>query len=138
MNPDDRTGTCVRSTGNMSNPNSEYAIKVFSKPCMSIRPLWKNRTANDMVRVDDFSFAAGGVYLFAVCPRGTSACGVFGIFDRFDGGRIRLEALWYGGGDLRYDECLPPDYRYVRAARSEEIRDFYFLYGYSRCRTECR
>ncbi len=105
---------------------------------MSIRPLWKNRTANDMVRVDDFSFAAGGVYLFAVCPRGTSACGVFGIFDRFDGGRIRLEALWYGGGDLRYDECLPPDYRYVRAARSEEIRDFYFLYGYSRCRTECR
>ena len=100
---------------------------------MSIRPLWKNRVRIDMERIDDFPFTAGCVYLFAVCD---SACGIFGIFDRFDNGRIRLEALRSGCDDLRCDEYLPYGYRYVRVARPEEVRDFYFLYGYRRCEME--
>lgn len=38
MNPDDRTGTCVRSTGNMSNLNSEYAIKFSQSPACRYVP----------------------------------------------------------------------------------------------------
>ena len=89
-----------------------------------------------MERIDDFPFTVGCVYLFAVCPRGNSVCGVYGIFDRFDEGRIRLEALQYEGDDLRCDEYLPRGYRYVRVARPEEIRDFCFLYGYRSCEME--
>jgi len=89
-----------------------------------------------MERIDNFPFTVGCVYLFAACPRGDSACGIYGIFDRFDEGRIRLEALRCANGDLQCDAYLPHGYRYVRVVRPEEIRDFYFLYGYRRCEME--
>ena len=78
----------------------------------------------------DFHFTEGNIYMFSTCPFGSSSCGVYGIYDRMDNGRIRLEVLWYGGNILLYNDYLPIHFRYVRCAKPDEIRDFCFAYGY--------
>lgn len=50
--------------------------------------------------------------------------------------RIKLEALWYGGKILLFNYYLPAYFKYVRRAKSNEIRDFCFVYGYRCCETE--
>ncbi len=91
-----------------------------------------------MKRISDFHFTEGDVYMFSVCPFGSSSCGIYGIYDRTDEGRIKLEALWYGGDILLYNDYLPIHFRYVRRAKPNEIRDFCFTYGYGQRETEQR
>lgn len=87
-------------------------------------------TEKTMFRLNSFEFIPGELYVFSPqaypCPEQE----VCGIFDAYCNGRVRLEVVMYGIGSFRYDCWLSEDYRYVRIAQRDEIRDFGFNYGY--------
>lgn len=89
-----------------------------------------------MRRVNRFRFEPGTVYLFTESRKDRPECGLYGLFDCMDRGKIKLEAVQHRPCDLRYGEYLPDGYRYVRKAKEDEIRDFCYLHGYDRCRIE--
>lgn len=76
------------------------------------------------------------VYLFTESRKDEPEYGLFGLFDCMDRGKIKLEAVQHRPCGLRYEEYLPDEYRYVRKAKGDEIRDFCYLHGYDRCRIE--
>ena len=86
-----------------------------------------------MKRINNFHFTEGNVYMFSGSPFDCFACG---LYDRTEKGRLKLEALWYGGKILLFNYYLPAYFKYVRRAKSNEIRDFCFVYGYRCCETE--
>ena len=83
-----------------------------------------------MRRVSRFHFEPGTVYLFTESRKDEPEYGLFGLFDCMDRGKIKLEAVQHRPCGLRYEEYLPDEYRYVRKAKGDEIRDFCYLHGY--------
>ena len=84
-----------------------------------------------MRRVNRFRFEPGTVYLFTESRKDRPECGLYGLFDCMDRGKIKLEAVQHRPCGLRYGEYLPDGYRYVRKAKEDEIRDFCYLHGLS-------
>lgn len=83
-----------------------------------------------MQKLNPASLAVGELYLFSDTPatREADSC-LWGIFDRMDAGRIRLEHM---ARDLRmidHGMLLPQQYGYVRRASRAELRDFFYLLG---------
>ena len=73
-----------------------------------------------MRRVNRFRFEPGTVYLFTESRKDRPECGLYGLFDCMDRGKIKLEAVQHRPCGLRYGEYLPAGYRDVRKANEDE------------------
>lgn len=78
----------------------------------------------------DIELIPGEVYVFSRRPDDEEI--IIGILDIFDGRTAILEAAQFIGSSPKIMYCvrLTADYKLVRLARRDEIRDFCFNYGY--------
>lgn len=77
----------------------------------------------------------GELYLYhcedSRCPSEDS---LWGVFDREESGRIRLETSSLDLIEFRFWHALPPEYRYSRRATREELRDYTAGLAFYECR----
>lgn len=81
--------------------------------------------------VADATLQAGELYLFhsknPLCPASSS---LWGIFDKYESGRIYLESSSLNQRSFRIRHPLPPRYRYCRLSSRSELRDYIWNLSY--------
>ena len=71
------------------------------------------------------NFKVGEVYLFHTDdPRCQDAESLWGLYDRHDGGSIRLESCSTDRKHFSKDRRLPAQYRFCRLSTRSELRDY--------------